>query len=89
MGILLEVDNEKYKSFLDLSGIDIDGNHTIALGGGEQVAYQGRKKRKTINSLYLSDRQSLPLALSNLIAGNHNDSAIEKIKMKDRDFFLT
>lgn len=43
------------------------------------VAYQGWKKRKTTNSLYLSDRQDLPLALSNPIAGNHNDLyAIEK-----------
>jgi len=43
------------------------------------VAYQGRKKRKTTNYLYLSDRQGLPLALSTPVAGNHNDLyAIEK-----------
>ena len=70
---------EKYKSFLDLSSADLDGSHVTALRGGEEVAYQGRKKRKTTNSLYLSDRQGLPLALSSPVAGNHNDLfAIEK-----------
>ena len=34
------------KSCLDLSSADIDGSHTPALKGGEQVGYQGRKKRK-------------------------------------------
>src|SRR5690606_3129581 len=32
------------KSNLDLSSSDLDGSHTTALRGGEQVAYQGRKK---------------------------------------------
>ncbi|HEY5534255.1 MAG TPA: transposase [Ignavibacteria bacterium] len=63
----------KYKSVLDLSSADLDGSHTTALRGGEEVAYQGRKKRSTTNSLYLTDRQGLPLALSSPIAGNHND----------------
>lgn len=62
-----------HKSHFDLSSAAIDGSHTTALRGGEQVAYQGRKKRKTTNSLYLTDRQGLPLALSKPIAGNHND----------------
>jgi len=63
----------KNKSQLDLSGGDIDGSHTTALRGGESVAYQGRKKRKTTNSLYLTDRQGLPLSLSSPKAGNHHD----------------
>ena len=58
---------------MDLSSADLDGSHTTALRGGEELAYQGRKKRKTTNYLYLSDRQGLPFALSNPIAGNHND----------------
>ena len=37
------------------------------------MPYQGRKKRSTTNSLYLTDRHGLPLALSSPIAGNHND----------------
>lgn len=64
---------EKHKSFLDLSSADLDGSHTPAVRGGEQVEYQGRKKRKTTNALYLTDRQGLPLAMSEPLAGNHND----------------
>ena len=56
-----------------MSSVDLDGSHTPALRGGEQVAYQGRKKRKTTNALYLTDRQGLPLAMSSPIEGNHND----------------
>ncbi len=60
-------------TFLDLSNADLDGSHTTTLRGGEEVAYQGRKKRKIANSLYLNDRQGLPLALSSSIAGKYND----------------
>lgn len=64
---------EKNKSKLDLSSVDFDGSHTSAIRGGEEAEYQGRKKRKTINALYLSDCQGLPLAISNPVAGHHND----------------
>ncbi len=64
---------DKHKSRLDLSSVDLDGSHTPAVKGGEQVEYQGRKKRKTTNALYLSDRQGLPIAISEPLAGNHND----------------
>lgn len=63
----------KYKSCIDLSSGDLDGSHTTALRGGEQVGYQGRKKRKTTNAIYLTDRQGIPLAISTPVAGNHND----------------
>jgi len=63
----------KYKSKLDLSSSDLDGSHTTALKGGQEVGYQGRKKRKTTNALYLTDRQGLPIAMSEPISGNHND----------------
>ena len=62
-----------HKSALDLSSADIDGSHTPALKGGEAVAYQGRKRKKTTNALYFSDRQGIPLAISNPVAGNHHD----------------
>lgn len=64
---------KKNKAKLDLSSGDLDGSHTTALRGGEEVGYQGRKKRKTTNALYLTDRQGLPLAMSVPISGNHND----------------
>ncbi|NJO02076.1 MAG: IS5 family transposase [Bacteroidia bacterium] len=63
----------RHKSQLDLSSADLDGSHPLALKGGEAVGYQGRKKRKTTNALYLTDRQGLPLALSVSVASNHND----------------
>jgi len=62
-----------HKSKLDLSSSDLDGSHTTALRGGEDVEYQGRKKRKTTNALYLTDRKGIPLAMSKPVAGNHND----------------
>ena len=61
------------KSYLNLSSASIDGSHTTALRGGEEVAYQGRKKRKTTNALYFTDSQGLPLAMSSPVAGNHHD----------------
>jgi len=64
---------KKYKPSIDLSSADLDGSHTTALRGGEGVAYQGRKKRKTTNALYLTDRQGIPLAISTPTSGNHND----------------
>lgn len=64
---------KKNKAAIDLSSGDIDGSHTTALRGGEAVGYQGRKKRKTTNALFLTDRQGLPLAMSEPVSGNHND----------------
>ncbi|MCL1689426.1 IS5 family transposase [Elizabethkingia anophelis] len=61
------------KGKIDLSSGDLDGSHTIALRGGEEVGYQRRKKRKTTNTLYFTDRQGLPLAMSTPISGNHHD----------------
>ena len=37
------------------------------------MAYQGRKKCKTTNALFLTDRQGIPLAMSNPVGGNHHD----------------
>ena len=64
---------DKYRNELDMSSVDLDGSHTSALRGGEEVGYQGRKKRKTTNALYLTDRQGLPLAMSYPKSGEHHD----------------
>ena len=61
---------DKHRSELDMSSVDLDGSHTPAIRGGEEVGYQGRKKRKTTNALYLTDRKGLPLAMSVPKAGN-------------------
>ena len=31
-----------------MSGVDLDGSHTPALRGGEQVAYQGVKRKRKL-----------------------------------------
>lgn len=35
--------------------------------------HQARKKRKTTNAIYVTDRQRMPLAMSTPISGSHND----------------
>lgn len=74
---------KKYKSLINLSSADLDGSHTTALRGGEEVGYQGRKKRKTTNALYLTDRQGIPLAMSTPISGNHNDLYNIEVQFED------
>jgi hypothetical protein len=51
--------------------VNLDGSHSSCIRGGEEVSYQGRKKRKTTNSLYLTDKQGLVLAMSTPVSGNH------------------
>jgi transposase len=58
---------------LDMSSVEVDGSHTSAKRGGQQVGYQGRKKSKTTNMLFLTDRQGIPLACSEPMSGEHND----------------
>jgi transposase len=78
---------KQHKSSLDLSSGDIDGSHTPALRGGEAVAYQGRKKKKTTNSIYLTDRQGIPIAMSSAKAGNHHD--VHEIEKSMGEIFNT
>lgn len=72
-----------HKKDLDLSSCDIDASHSPALRGGEQVAYQSRKSKKTTNALYFR----LPLAISSPIAGNHHD--LYNIKESLNELFTT
>lgn len=78
---------KKYRSKLDMSSVDLDGSHTRAVKGGESVGYQGRKKSKTTNALYLTDRQGLPLAMSVPVSGEHND--LYRIKRSTDEIFGT
>ncbi len=63
---------QKNKSKIDVSSTDVDGSHSPPLRSGEVVSYQGRKKRKTTNAIYLTDRNGLPLAMSITVCGNFN-----------------
>ena len=74
------------KPLLDMSSVQLDGSHTIAKRGGKAVGYQGRKKAKTTNILFLTDKQGLPLACSEPVSGNHNNLfSIEKMMSKILD----
>ena len=64
---------EKYKTLLDMSCIQLDGSHTISKRGGENVGYQGRKKAKTSNMIFICDNNGLPLSCSEVTSGNHHD----------------
>ena len=58
---------------LDLSQLNLDGSHSIAKKGGEQVAYQGRKRAKTSNILPITDHNGYIVETTGIIAGNHHD----------------
>lgn len=64
---------ELCRQILDMSSIELDGSHTPAKRGGEKVGYQARKKSKTTNMLFLTDRQGIPLACSDPMSGEHHD----------------
>lgn len=65
----------QYKHLLNLSVALFDGSHSPAKPGGEQVAYQRRKKCKTSNTLWLTDADGLVVGFTMPIAGNHHDVA--------------
>ena len=56
-----------------MSSVELDGSHTTALRGGECCGYQGHKKGKTTNAIYITDCQGIPLAMSTPVSGSHND----------------
>jgi|CXWJ01.1.fsa_nt_gi transposase len=59
--------------FLDMSSVEFDGSHTPVKRGGQAVGYQGRKACKTSNSLYMSDKQGIMLAMASPQEGQHHD----------------
>ena len=63
----------------------MDGSHTTALRGGQEVGNHGRKKRKTTNTLYLTDSQGLPIAVSEPLSGNHNDFFDIEVQFEEID----
>ena len=66
------------KNILEMSSVEVDGSHTPAKKGGDAVGYQGRKKSKTTNLIFLSDNAGNMLGLSDAYSGNHHD--LYKIK---------
>jgi transposase len=62
-----------HKALLDLSSMQLDGSHTPAKGGGENMGYQGRKAAKTTNALFFVDKHGQPVAMATPQGGNHHD----------------
>lgn len=58
---------------LDLSSVQLDGSHTPAKNGGAHVGYQGRKKARSTNALFLCDNEGMPLSLATPQSGEHHD----------------
>lgn len=78
------------KTALDMSSVQLDGSHTPAKRGGEDVGYQGRKKSNTTNALFLTDKQGIPLAISDPVSGNHHDlfDILKQLKKMVNDLYL-
>jgi transposase len=58
---------------LDVENLNLDGTHTLAKKAGQSVNYQPRKRGQTSNTLILTDGRGIPLAIGNILSGNHND----------------
>ena len=68
---------------LDLTHINVDGSPAIAKNGGEEVAYQGRKRAKTSNILPITDANGYIVASTGIVAGNHHDSFNLKVHLQN------
>ncbi|WP_157698973.1 transposase family protein [Bernardetia litoralis] len=64
----------KNRSDIALAICHLDGSHSPAKQGGEGVAYSSRKRCKTTNSLFLTDKNGIPVAMSVPQGGNHHDA---------------
>ncbi|WKN44230.1 transposase [Tunicatimonas pelagia] len=67
-----------HKHLLDLSLATLDGTaatvaHTPVKSGGQQVGYQRRKKARTSNTIWITDRQGKVVGFLPPVSGNHND----------------
>ncbi|WP_157638281.1 transposase [Flexithrix dorotheae] len=73
---------KQHKSMLDLSLMLMDGTHSPAKKGGESVCYQGRKKTKTSNTIWLADRNGNIVGFLPPLSGNHHDLYQLEIHLK-------
>ncbi len=68
---------EVYKSVLrdhlDTEKLNLDGTHSLVKKSAESVKYQPRKRGKTSNILIMTDGKGIPIAVGEILSGNHND----------------
>lgn len=58
---------------IDLSSADLDGSQTVARRGGEEVGGAPHKAAQTTNAIFVTDRQGIPVAISEPKSGKHHD----------------
>lgn len=54
---------ERNRDKIDLSSADLDGSHTVARRGGEEVGGAAHKAAQTTNAIFIADRQGIPMAM--------------------------
>lgn len=58
---------------LDTEKLNLDGTHSLVKRSAESSQYQHRKKAKTSNVLIMTDGRGIPIAIGDILRGNHND----------------
>lgn len=51
------------RDMIDLSSADLDGSHTVARRGGEEVGGAAHKAAQTTNAIFIADLQGIPMAM--------------------------
>jgi len=78
-----------YKRVLDLSLAFLDGTHTIAKKGGDDADTCGKRKFKSSNTVWLTDRQGLVVAFCPPLSGRRHDVFNIKKRFQNLLNFLT
>lgn len=51
------------RDMIDFSSADLDGSHTVARRGGEEVGGAAHKAAQTTNAIFIADLQGIPMAM--------------------------
>ena len=70
---MFELYLELQKDKLDTENLNLDGTHSYVKKACESIGYQYRKKGKTSNVLIMTDGRGIPISISTVQSGNHND----------------
>ncbi len=61
------------KDHLDTEKLNLDGTHSLVKKSADSANYQPRKRGRTSNVLVMTDGRGIPIAVGNILSGNHND----------------
>jgi len=61
------------KDLLDTEKLNLDGTHSLVKKSAQSANYQPRKRGRTSNVLIMTDGKGIPIAIGNILSGNHND----------------